>query len=131
MSEIERALDILDKWEFFYGQRAGRELWSDKPVEVQNKDIADFNRDIALVRTQLQEKAERDKGCEYCQKPYVSIEGINEDKAIIYLGTERPYAKGNTEYLHYMDRAGRMNAFKIKFCPMCGRTLMEEHHETD
>lgn len=30
-------LEILDKLEFFYGQRAGRELWADKPMEVQNK----------------------------------------------------------------------------------------------
>ena len=44
-------LDILDKWECFYCQRAGRELWADKPTEVQDQDIADFNRDIQLVRS--------------------------------------------------------------------------------
>lgn len=43
-------LDILSRWEFFYGQRAGRELWADKPKEVQDKDIADFNREIQIVR---------------------------------------------------------------------------------
>lgn len=68
-------------------------------------------------------QAERENGCEFCHKPYSSISGVNDDKSIVYLGTERPYAKGNTEYLHHMDRAGRMNAFKIKFCPMCGRKL--------
>lgn len=46
---VERAIDILDKWEFFYGQRAGRELWADKPTEVQNEDIANFCRDLGLV----------------------------------------------------------------------------------
>lgn len=50
---IERAIDILDKWEFFYGQRAGRELWADKPTEVQNEDIANFCRDLKLVREAL------------------------------------------------------------------------------
>lgn len=47
---IEDANDILDKWDFFYGQRAGRELWSDKPKEVQDKDIEDFVRDLEIVR---------------------------------------------------------------------------------
>lgn len=42
MTTIDRANDILDKWEFFYGQRAGRELWADKPTEVQDEDIANF-----------------------------------------------------------------------------------------
>ena len=53
MRLIERALDILNKWQFFYGQRAGRELWADKPKEVQEQDIADFNRDIEIVRSAL------------------------------------------------------------------------------
>ena len=48
-----KVLDILNKWEFFYGQRAGRELWADKPKEVQDKDIADFNRDIKIVRAAI------------------------------------------------------------------------------
>lgn len=43
--KIDRAIEILDKWEFFYGQRAGRELWADKPTEVQDEDIANFCRD--------------------------------------------------------------------------------------
>lgn len=52
--KIERAIEILDKWEFFYGQRAGRELWADKSTEVQDKDIADFCRDLGLVREALE-----------------------------------------------------------------------------
>lgn len=51
---IDRAIDILDKWEFFYGQRAGRELWADKPKEVQDKDIANFCRDLGIVREALE-----------------------------------------------------------------------------
>ncbi len=46
--------DILDKMEFFQGQRAGRELWSNKPKEVQDKDIADFIKDINYIRSYLQ-----------------------------------------------------------------------------
>lgn len=51
---IDRANDILDKWEFFYGKRAGRELWAEKPTEVQDEDIANFCRDLGLVREALE-----------------------------------------------------------------------------
>lgn len=51
---IDRVNDILDKWEFFYGQRAGRELWADKPTEVQDEDIANFCRDLGPVREALE-----------------------------------------------------------------------------
>ena len=50
MKEIEKAIEILDKLPFFGGQRAGRELWNDKPREVQDEDIANFNRDIEYLR---------------------------------------------------------------------------------
>lgn len=46
---IFKCLEILDKFQFFQGQRAGRELWNDKPVEIQNKDIKNFNKDIEFI----------------------------------------------------------------------------------
>ena len=51
----EKVFDILNKFEFFQGQRAGRELWLDKPKEVQDKDIADFIKDINYIRSYLQD----------------------------------------------------------------------------
>lgn len=45
----EQAIDILEKFDFFQGQRAGRELWNDKPKDVQDKDISDFSRDCRLL----------------------------------------------------------------------------------
>lgn len=45
----EQAIDILEKFMFFQGQRAGRELWNDKPFDVQEKDIEDFSRDCQLL----------------------------------------------------------------------------------
>ena len=53
MTREEAIIDILEKWSFFFGQRAGRELWGDKPKEVQDQDIADFNRDMNTVRSAL------------------------------------------------------------------------------
>ena len=49
-NDIIKALDILDKFEFFGGQRAGRELWFNKPADIQEKDIGDFNRDIDFLK---------------------------------------------------------------------------------
>lgn len=48
---INEIIDILDKWQFFYGQRSGRELWMDKPKEIQEEDLANFNRDLEAVRS--------------------------------------------------------------------------------
>ena len=49
-TDVLIALEVLDKLSFFGGQRAGRELWNDKPREVQDEDIANFNRDIEYLR---------------------------------------------------------------------------------
>jgi hypothetical protein len=45
----EQAIDILEKFDFFQGQRAGRELWNDKPKDIQDKDIEAFSRDCRLL----------------------------------------------------------------------------------
>lgn len=50
MQELEKILEILDKLQFFGGQRAGRELWNDKQREVQDEDIKSFNQAIESVR---------------------------------------------------------------------------------
>ena len=65
-----KVFDILDKMEFFQGQRAGRELWNDKPKEVQDKDISDFIKDINYIRSYLQDSVvlSREEVCELkCQ----------------------------------------------------------------
>ena len=50
IKSIEKALDILEKFKFFQGQRAGRELWGDKPKEVQDQDIKDFVDNVDYVK---------------------------------------------------------------------------------
>ena len=49
-TDILIAEEVLDKLQFFGGQRAGRELWNDKTREVQDEDIANFNRDIEYLK---------------------------------------------------------------------------------
>lgn len=41
----EQAVEIVQKFSFFQGQRAGRELWLTKPKEVQEVDLVDFSAD--------------------------------------------------------------------------------------
>ena len=51
----EQAIDILERFDFFQGQRAGRELWNDKPFDVQEADIAKFSQDVALLKNYIKE----------------------------------------------------------------------------
>ena len=55
MTTKEEAIDIVNKFDFFYGQRAGRELWFDKSKEVQNKDVENFHNDCEALLMFLQE----------------------------------------------------------------------------
>lgn len=48
--EIIKAIDILDRFDFFQGQRAGRELWFEKPAEVQDEDIKLFAKDVQFLK---------------------------------------------------------------------------------
>ena len=57
----EQIKDILDKMDFFQGQRAGRELWNDKPFEVQEQDIANFSRDIYSIKEYINSQEQRIK----------------------------------------------------------------------
>jgi hypothetical protein len=41
----EQAIDIINKFEFFQGQRAGRELWQEKEYSVQEVDLVNFRQD--------------------------------------------------------------------------------------
>ena len=49
MSKSKEIMDILQKWEFFFGQRAGRELWANKSKEIQDEDIKNFRTDLNKV----------------------------------------------------------------------------------
>lgn len=55
----EQAIDILEKFDFFQGQRAGRELWNSKPFVVQEQDISNFSRDVALLKDYIKEITEK------------------------------------------------------------------------
>ena len=103
MTREEAIIDILEKWSFFFGQRAGRELWGDKPKEVQDQDIADFNRDMNTVCSAL--------------RP-VSREQVEK----VWRGCEK--CNGAGEYSRYAENLTK--TLLAKYCPHCGRPLTDE-----
>ena len=94
MKEIEKAIEVLDKLSFFCGQRAGRELWNDKPREVQDEDIENFNRDVEWLRDFI---CRMDDGWIPVEKAlppeppeYVDDEDDLEQYIVMIDGAERP-----------------------------------------
>ena len=107
MTREEKALDILDKWEFFFGQRAGRELWGDKPKAVQDQDIANFNRDMKIIRAAL-----RPVSREQVEKVWRGEWKCHGDCGV----TECSACGWNIE-----EYVGDYN-----FCPSCGAPMTDE-----
>ena len=60
MIDREKVIDGLERLRFF-NQRAGRELWADKPHDVQEKDIANADAVYADALALLKEQEERYK----------------------------------------------------------------------
>ena len=102
--------DILDKWGFFFGQRAGRELWGDKSKEAQDQDIADFNRDINAVR--------------------IALRGPTREMVERMRGEWIPYFDGDhimpERYYECSRCSSRGYRMKRNFCPACGTPMTDE-----
>lgn len=117
MNDIERAIDILDKWQFFYGQRAGRELWGDKPEKVQDEDITNYNRDINFLKSLFSKQQQRENDCKYCDFINSNI-GANFDSA------DEFFLMQNDDCVFLCSDGPRVfRETKVSYCPICGRAL--------
>ena len=106
--------DILDKWEFFFGQRAGREVWGDKPNAVQEQDIADFNRDMKIVRDALR-PVSRER-VEKVWRSHWKVWRLHWNESTSMGG------------FVYCSRCGysALEANNYTFCPKCGSPFTDE-----
>ena len=50
---MDEVMDILNKWEIFFGQRSGRQIWAAKSLWAQEEDIKNFNRDLKKVKEEI------------------------------------------------------------------------------
>ena len=95
--EIVKALEILDKLDFFGGQRAGRELWFDKSVDVQNKDIENFSKNIAFLKDLINR-----------------LQAENEDYKALYKGLKAEHLETIKAIKHCKTEAYKEFAEKLK-----------------
>ena len=123
MTDIETAIEIT--------QRQIEELKSNLPTLVTQEYYDSFNLAIEVKQKAiqaLQEKAEREKGCEYCNGKRNEYQHTIDTKLSIntfgkarVLETEcnrcPPYANC------CMKNIPARSAFIINFCPNCGRNL--------
>lgn len=131
MTREEAIIDILEKWSFFFGQRAGRELWGDKPKEVQDQDIADFNRDMNTVRSALRpvsrEQVERIRG-EWVAK-HRHRGGFRRVTGVDDMGEQRTITiDERCEYDdRYCSKCGKQSPDNfLNFCGYCGTPMTDE-----
>lgn len=99
--EKSEILDTLDKMQFFLGQRAGRELWNDKPEDIQEKDLENFNRDIEKIKEYL-----------FNVKPVKRGEWIAQDECL-------------TKFMCSVCK-GKNHGGHEKFCPECSADMRKK-----
>lgn len=105
MEEISRELvvDILSKMQFFQGSRGGRELWNEKPVEIQQMDLDSFNEGIRTIRDyilQIEEQAKPMVHCKDCEHWGTGVAGETEHVKCCEYGR---YMVGENGYCCYAD----------------------------
>mgnify|MGYP003291609213 CR=1 FL=1 len=110
--EKSEILDTLDKMQFFLGQRAGRELWNDKPEDIQEKDLENFNRDIQKIKEYLfnVKPVERGEWKEYSYNQYMGLDDLGEPKFRESIG-------------YRCTKCDLNSIIKHSFCPRCGRDM--------
>jgi hypothetical protein len=113
MNEIERAIKHFED-----GSDAARKIKASEPETEPICDNIIHMNDIAI--SALRDKAEREKGCQYCTTGE-SLNGYDD------VGSFAIHPNGKTHYLEvaYNDDFYNCTVY-INFCPMCGRRLEVE-----
>jgi len=87
------------------------------PLHCTRKELCDA---VDLAIEVLQEKVEREKGCEYCDFSSGDTGGIinNVGDSFVMIKSENSISIATDDCLFKM--------LKLSYCPMCGRKLVEE-----
>lgn len=102
-------MEILDKLKFFGGQRALRELWADKPTDVQDADIDSFNENIEAIRDYIQQlQTENAEKNERIRQLEAERDAMKEALGLMVY----QYCVSGTELDHRYMCAGE-NAFRV------------------
>lgn len=137
MTEYDKAIEILDKLDFFYGQRAGRELWAMKPVDVQNEDIKSFVRDIEFLKTYIKDQKDScedlaeylgafPKPGDYRPKGKWIVDSIERTE----VRDCRVYKHHTTTHTCSLCHTGIIGLEKMLYCPYCGAKMIGETLKT-
>lgn len=89
----EKCNDIIQKM-LFFNSRAGRELWADKPREVQDQDIKNSEANLKFLQTEIEDLKDeifylerkiaiRDNALDDREKEIERLEG-NQDDIVNY-----------------------------------------------
>ena len=105
MAEIEKVIDGLEQLKFF-NQRAGRELWNSKSINIQNVDIDNAEKKLdEAIQTirELESKSE-----EVCEWRRMGDGWYSE-----------PTCDSDVRYICYSEDM----ICEWKYCPYCGRKI--------
>jgi len=97
----EKVIDGLERLQFF-NQRAGRELWADKPHDVQEKDIANAD---AVYADALELLNEQDKTINTWHHLWDAPDGSFKARC------------SNCGFVHFFVQG---HDAQYRFCPQCG-----------
>ena len=136
----DKLFEILDRLQFFQGQRAGRELWADKPRKVQDADISAFNRDIETLR-----KAIKDAPEDYVEGGWNLKTKVEKTLSRWSISAHCPRCRYSTKEIwggyfpNIPDEIAGTTAFEFaskvelpNYCPECGAGLMvRKDHDAD
>lgn len=108
---MDKLIDGLAMLRFF-NQRAGRELWQNKPKEVQDYDISTADEILSKAIQKLEET-----------QPVVHAEWIGFTRSVFrgcdYIG--EPIFRDTTVWK--CSHCGRNTVVRDNFCPNCGARM--------
>ncbi len=136
----ETLIDGLERLVFF-NKRAGRELWSEKPIEVQNKDIADAEEILqsaikaikngileATKEVTIMTQEDYERAIKVLQKhnqELIAERLKQKPKTGHWKRISMDKYTTHAQYWYECDKCGEHNLGNTNYCPKCGARMVE------